>query len=128
MPPLTSRSCRRQTGSFSRVRRGNAGGTVLGTTATGLIAINTWYYIELQVVLSDTVGVVNLTIDGTSRLALTSQDTKNAGTKTVFDTMSLVGITGVTAKFDDLYRGHGRRRELPRITDAQRPLGCCSGS
>lgn len=44
---------------------------VLGTTAPGLISANTWYYLEIEWVLSATVGAVNFYIEGTLVLSLT---------------------------------------------------------
>lgn len=91
------------------VRRGGTSGTVLGTTATGVIVASTsvWQYIEIQAVLSDTVGAVTINVAGTQVLALTSQDTKNGGTKTVFDAIEISGASSVTTKFDDMYVAMG---------------------
>jgi hypothetical protein len=62
-------------------RLGSAVGTALGTTAAGLITINT-----------------------TTVLDLAGIDTKFGGTKTVFDTVRLAGGgSGATSNFDDLY-------------------------
>lgn len=85
------------------VRRGNTTAAIIGQTATGLVVANTWYYLELQIKLHDTLGTVVLRLDGTQRLNLTAQDTKNAGTKTVFDSVTLQGASGGTHTFDDLY-------------------------
>ena len=85
------------------IRRGPS--AILGSTAAGLVTSNTWYYIELKVVLSDTVGIVNLSVNGIPQLTLTNQDTKSAGTKTVFDRIHINGAgTAPTAtRYDDLY-------------------------
>src|SRR5262245_29380801 len=69
------------------VRRGTSSGTVLGTESGATFAtVSTFHYVELKAVLSDTVGTVEVRVDGaaTAVISLTSQDTKNAGTKTVF--------------------------------------------
>jgi hypothetical protein len=85
-------------------RLGSAVGTALGTTAAGLITINTWYYLEAQVVLHDTTGTLKLRLNGTTVLDLAGIDTKFGGTKTVFDTVRLAGGgSGATSNFDDLY-------------------------
>lgn len=89
-------------GSLS-VRRGTTSGIVLGTTATGLIAINTWHYVELQILLSATVGTVTLRLDGSSVLTLTGQNTKAGSTKTVYDTFRLGSATGGNNLYDDVY-------------------------
>lgn len=77
--------------------------TTLGTTATGLIAANTWNYLEVRTTLSDTVGTVDIRLNGTSVLSLTAQDTKNAGTATVYDTVRVTGPGSGSNRFDDLY-------------------------
>lgn len=82
--------------------------TTLGTSATGLVAANTWYYIELRATLHDTTGLATVRLNGTTVLSLTNVDTKNAGTKTVFDTLRLEsGVTGTTTLTDDLYLNTG---------------------
>jgi hypothetical protein len=79
-------------------------GTLLGSTANGIIAPNAWHYIEVKVTLSDTVGVFTIWVDGVSVLALTGQDTKNAGTKTVFDGFALgAAFGGINFYYDDVY-------------------------
>jgi hypothetical protein len=67
-----------------------------------------WYYVEAKVTLSDTVGVVNVRVNGTTMLNLTGQDTKdNTGTKSVFDRVYLPrGNSGYgtgVLYVDDLY-------------------------
>ena len=51
---------------------------LLGSGGTG-IASDGWHYVEWRLVISDTVGVVGLKLDGTTELSLTNQDTNNAG-------------------------------------------------
>jgi hypothetical protein len=81
-----------------------AAGTTHGTTAAGLVVINTWYYIEVQVVLHDTTGQIKVRLNGTEVLNVANTDTKNGGTKTVFDSIRLfAGGSGSVALFDDLY-------------------------
>jgi hypothetical protein len=77
------------------------GSTQLGiTTGLGLIA-NQWYYIELKVFIHDSTGTVELWVDGSKELDLTSQDTRN-GTPSTINRFQLVGNTN-NARFDDLY-------------------------
>lgn len=60
--------------------RGNAGSpynTVLGSSAPSTIVLNRWYYLETKITISNTVGVVQIKLDGTTVLNLTSQDTQN---------------------------------------------------
>ena len=62
-----------------RVARGNFGGTALGTT-TKVVAQNTWYTIELKVLIHASAGTVDLKVDGVSWLSLTGQNTRNSAT------------------------------------------------
>lgn len=74
------------------VRRGSgSGATALGTTAitTPLVA-GVWYYVEVKVKLHDTLGTVDVRVGEVNVLSLTAQDTKNSGTKTVFDRIVLL--------------------------------------
>lgn len=85
-----------------------AGGTILAASAAGVIPINTYVYVELQAVLHDTAGAVTLRVGGTQVAAATGIDTKNAGTKTVFDTLCLLApASGINNIFDDLYISTG---------------------
>jgi hypothetical protein len=58
-------------------RRG-ASGTILGTTAFAL-PIGVWCHIEAKVFISDTVGTVEVRVNGITVLLLTAQDTRNGG-------------------------------------------------
>lgn len=68
------------------VRRGDySTGTLLGSS-TWVAPIDGLYrYIEAKAALHDSTGEVVVKIDGSTVLTLTGQDTKNGGTKTVFD-------------------------------------------
>lgn len=68
-----------QTGQL-RIRAGDetefALATLLGTTSGGVIAAtNVWYYIEVQVVVSPTVGQVNIQVNGANVLTLSGVNT-----------------------------------------------------
>lgn len=54
----------------------------LGTTAVGVVQANIWAYIELKVLISDTVGTIDLRVNGVSVLSLTAQDTKQSANAT----------------------------------------------
>lgn len=102
--------------SASRMSSRTAAGAVLGTSASAVIALNTWHYVEIECVISDTVGVFNVYVDGASVLSLSSQDTRN-GTPTTVDTISFGGGLNTsnsngTAQIDDLY-----------VTDSATKLG-----
>jgi hypothetical protein len=85
-----------------QIRRGTPSGTVIFTTANGLIAEDVSAYVEIQVKLHDTAGVVTVRVDGTQTGPTTGLDTKNVGTKTTFDTVVLTTTT-VQVRLDDLY-------------------------
>lgn len=80
----------------------STGGTTRYTSVGGTIALNQWYYLELQAVLSDT-GSVTLRMNGTTLYTSGSVDTKNAGTKIVFDSIVMSGSGGTTNYWDDFY-------------------------
>jgi hypothetical protein len=76
----------------------------IAATAPGVIAINTWYYLELQYKLGDSpTGAATVRVNGTNVHNLTSIDTRNAGTKTKYDQLRLSGGAGATWNYDDLY-------------------------
>ena len=83
-------------------------GTTLGTSVYAL-STGVWYYIEFKVLISDTVGTAEVRVDGLSKLALTSQDTKataNATANQVSVGDSAALVTGA-ADFDDFYACDG---------------------
>lgn len=84
------------------VRRGDTGGAVLATSVQTFLA-NTWYYIESKVTLSDTVGAIEIRVNGVPWISLTGIDTKNGGTKTVFDSVALGYDYYNHYTYDDLY-------------------------
>jgi len=66
------------------VRR--AGTTILGTSAAGVLSLTgAWQYIEVKVLISDTVGTVDVVVDGVNVLSLTGQDTRNGGADALID-------------------------------------------
>jgi hypothetical protein len=94
-----------------RVTRGDYNATLLGSEAGNTLSvINVWHYVEVKILLSDTVGTVEVRVDGntTPVINLTGQDTKNAGTKTVFDSIG-IGSEGSfgNVNSDDFYVCNG---------------------
>jgi hypothetical protein len=78
--------------------------TPIGPASPIVIVANVWTYIEVQVKLHDTTGFVILRVNGTELINATGLDTKNAGTKTVFDTVELSrGTTTGNFLYDDVY-------------------------
>lgn len=88
------------------VRNGN--GTSLGTTDRIWQTINVGKYVEMQVVLSDTVGAVTIWVDGNVRLALTNVDTKN-GSTTEYGKfhIDVPNLTYQYIQIDDVYITNG---------------------
>lgn len=96
-------------GGLLSVRRGDEAGTLLGTEATPSFPVPaTFHYVEMKALLSDTVGTVEVRVDGraTPVINLTNQDTKNAGTKAVFDGV-IFGGGGGSFDMDDIYICNG---------------------
>lgn len=82
------------------VRRGS---TVIGAASPYTLPTGQWHYVELKATLHDTTGSFELRVDNVMVDSGTGLDTKNAGTKTVFDAAILRG-TGVSSlRFDDFY-------------------------
>lgn len=84
--------------------RGNVGGTTLGTSALSVWTSSAgFFYIEVKVLISATVGTVDVHINGVSVLSLTGQNTKG-GSTTSFTYIALGGAFGVfNQQVDDLY-------------------------
>lgn len=69
-----------------RVRRGTGAGTILGTSAIGLVVANVWFDLEMRVTIADAGGRVQVWINGDSTPVIDfTGDTKNAGTNTTVD-------------------------------------------
>jgi hypothetical protein len=83
------------------VTRSTAPGIV--SSAAGLIVTGTWYYVELTVKLHDTAGTVTLRLNGAVVASGTGLDTKNAGTKAVYDSLQFRGGTSQAFIVDDVY-------------------------
>jgi hypothetical protein len=81
------------------LRFGNAAGTIIATS-TQNISAGVWYYIEAKVVISDTVGICVVKLNGVTWINF-SGDTKNAGTLSSVSNIQLGWSTSVTA-WDDL--------------------------
>jgi hypothetical protein len=66
-------------------------------------SINTWFYVEFTIKLHDTLGTVTARVNGNVVGTVTGLDTKNAGTKTVFDTVRVKGMGSSLCVIDDFY-------------------------
>lgn len=80
--------CRNTSTGRLEIRRGTTAGTLLATGSL-VWANSTWHYIEVSVTISDTVGNVEVRVDGSTTPDVTfTGDTKNAGTNTTIDKIS----------------------------------------
>jgi hypothetical protein len=60
-------------------------GTLLGTMPAGTLVLNVFHYIEVEMVISTTVGRVTIFVDGVQKLNLTGVNTANGGVGTTAD-------------------------------------------
>lgn len=90
------------TGHLTVTRNGTALTGGVGPTA---LSLNTWYYIEIEFIVSDTVGEVHVFLNGVEEISTASNlDTKNGGTGAISN-IELVGGTSITNRWDDVYFG-----------------------
>jgi hypothetical protein len=85
------------------VERYNGGSPQNIVTAASVIALDTWAYLEFRIVISDTVGELEIRVNGTTVSSQTGIDTKDSISTTI-DAVSLGNnsASGYTY-FDDLY-------------------------
>lgn len=83
-----------------QLRRGSSSGTIIATTAGTPLSASTWHYVEIKATINDTTGTCIVKLDNVEVINFTG-DTKNAGTNTTFDAISLPG--GVNGIVDDFY-------------------------
>ena len=90
------------------LRRGDHTGTLLASSAL-MLSPGNWRYFEIRATINDTTGSCEVRVDGnTTPIINFTGDTRNGGTLTTFDMISLraykSGTTGAaTGVFDDLY-------------------------
>ena len=89
------------------IRRGNWTGTLLATSATATIPLNTWCYIEVKATLHDTTGSCEVRLNGASAVSVSGVDTKNGGTLGTFSSLMIGSQANyggaATLSWDDLY-------------------------
>lgn len=100
------------TGALQITRGPTINTNVLGTSSTGIIANNNYYYIEVSVLRSATVGTLSVKVNGTTVINLTGLNTGSAD----FDTLGLQGVANSNSsnafEYDDVY-----------VIDSLTPLG-----
>jgi len=87
------------------------GSTLLGTSASSLIAINTWYFIEFGAKIDPSTGTYDVRINGVSVLSGTGANTRNTANSTSdgfcwgrnFSTDLSSLSANVQFRFDDIY-------------------------
>lgn len=81
--------------------RATRAGTSLGISSTGLIATNTWYWLAVLVTVDNSAGVVSVSLNNSSILSLTSQDTQNGGTAAITN-IQINSVSGGNNDWDNL--------------------------
>lgn len=100
---------------------GNAG-TSLGVSANGVILNNTWHYVEVEWVISSTVGVINVYVDDVAVLTLSGKNTQNAALASA-DAV-YIGVQtsgGGTAQYDNYYEADTSTRIGVGAVETLRP-------
>jgi len=93
------------TGGIGQLKFTRGASTTIASSANGALpSAGVWYYIEVQAKLHDTTGFVIVRVNGTNVINATGLDTRNGGTKSVYDTLFLSqGGNSGTTLVDDLY-------------------------
>lgn len=94
--------------------RGGTGGTILGSSATGVLVANTWTHIRVRTKLADVGGTYDLWVSGNHEVS-GSGDTKQAGTALVYDTVRFFTALNNTlfVQIDEAVIDNGKRRIVP---------------
>ncbi len=101
----------------------NGDGTSLGSTAVGLLRAGIWSTVEIKVVVHDTLGKVEVKIDTTQVLNLTTEDTRNGGVAEVARVAfspegNIDDVVGFTAATADALPGAHRVAPLLPASDS----------
>jgi len=80
----------------------NGDATQLGISVAGKVLVGSWAYLEVDVTIDNSAGIVVVNLDGLQLLNLTAKDTRNGGTLGEVDNIRWTGSTDV-AFFDDVY-------------------------
>jgi hypothetical protein len=121
-------------GSISALRiSSDTGSTTLGTTAAGVMAANVWHYIEVEIVVSTTVGRITIYVDSVQKLNLTGQNTANLGVGTTVDSIRFASTNGGNGNagfvdYDDIYILDAATKIGERRVETLRPNADVGGS
>lgn len=114
--------------------------TVLATSATGVILLNTWHYVQVDLVISDAGGSMVVKVDGVQVINVSTVDTKNDASIATANTVTIgIGNTAVngdgTIQYDDFYvtdgatLGERKVERLPPVADtAQKDFTASTGT
>lgn len=89
-------------GSFS-LYRGTSAGTLLETSATGLISAGVWYYLEFHAIIDNSAGEYEVRVDGVNVMDGTGVDTYNGGTNPEVTVVGCSRASSDRTFYDDLY-------------------------
>lgn len=103
-------------------------GTVLATTATAALSINTWTHIELKVTIDPSAGTVSLYINSVLAINLTGQNTRATANSTA--NVVALGTTtspavGSNWDYDDVIVYDSQSTDANGFTDIVGPIGDC---
>lgn len=99
-------------------------GVTQSTSATGLVVLNTWYYVEVAVVINSTTGSYNIDLDGVNILSATG---KNTGTGTGVGCIVLDEPNSGTLLYDDMYWADDLVRRGPQRIEYHPPIADVAG-
>jgi len=77
--------------------------TLLGATSTPVIVANSWNHIEMKMTVSDTVGTLEIRVNGVAELALTGLDTKSTAETTTAQFNFNAGATSPAGTGPNMY-------------------------
>lgn len=97
-----------------RARLGTSTGAILADSPVGVFPVNEWHFVEVRYVVSDTVGVCQVWVDGVLVIDETGIDTKNGGTADSIDLVRFGRTINNNSDVGDIY-----------IADQSTPLGPC---
>lgn len=83
------------------IRRGTSTGTLLATSAAGILVAATYSYLEFSFTINDTTGAAEVKQNGVSVVSVSGADTRNAGTSAA--TTLRYGFTVSASDWTDLY-------------------------
>lgn len=86
--------------------RGLSSGTLLGSTASAVISSASWFFLEVKITFSNTVGTVDVRVNENDVINLTSQDTSNTGNEWT-DQFRVGGGQVYYTAIDDVYLLNG---------------------